>query len=292
MKKNILLFLLWAFSATVSAQDIDDLLNEVQESSVNFAEATFKSTRIINGHSVAQLTSQHLDFRISHRFGVISNGISDFIGLDKSSIRFTLEYGITDWLMLGVGRSSFDKTYDGSLKFRILRQSSGKRVMPISLSYFAGFDVFTRDFSDLERTNYVSSRFTYIHQLLVARKFGENLSLQLSPTLVHRNLVPTVLDMNDIYSVGVGGRYKITKRLAITAEYFYSIRSPRSSETYHDPMSIGIDIETGGHVFQLMLTNSSVMYDGGFITGQNNDDFFKGDIHLGFNISRIFSFKK
>ncbi len=292
MKKIIILFLLSFVGINILAQDIDDLLNEESTETVNYADATFKSTRIINGQSVMQLHKEHLDLRISHRFGVLSNGISDFFGLDKSSIRIILDYALTDWLTVGIGRSSFDKTYDGSLKFRILRQSSGKSVMPISLSYFTSFEAFTSDFNDLAHTNHTSSRFSYVHQMLVARKFSDNFSLQLSPTLVHRNLVPTVYDMNDLLAVGIGGRYKITKRMSINAEYFYSIRSKRSPVVYHDPLSIGIDIETGGHVFQFMLTNSSVMFDGGFISGQNNDDFFKGDIHLGFNISRIFSFKK
>jgi len=274
------------------AQDIDELLNEASNETVNYADAAFKSTHVINGQSVMQMHKNHLDFRIEHRFGLISDGISNFFGLDQSSIRLTLDYALTDWLTIGIGRSSFDKTYDGSLKFRILRQSTGKVNMPVSLSFYTAIDAFTRDFSDPTITNYNSSRLSFVNQLLVARNFTDRFSLQLSPTMVHRNLVPSVLDMNDIYSMGFGGRYKITKRMAVTAEYFFSVRSPRSSEVYNDPISVGIDIETGGHVFQIMLTNSPVMFDSGFITGNHNENFFKGDIHLGFNISRIFSFQK
>jgi len=292
MKKSIFLILLSFLSYGLLAHDLDSLLNQVSGDEVNYADAAFKSTHVINGQSVMQMHKNHLDFRIEHRFGLISDGIYNFFGLDQSSIRLTLDYALTDWLTVGIGRSSFDKTYDGSLKFRILRQSTGKVNMPISLSFYTDLAAFTRDFSDPTRTNYNSSRLSFVNQILVARKFTDKFSLQLSPTMVHRNLAPTVLDPNDIYSLGIGGRYKITKRMALTAEYFYSIRPPRSSEVYHDPIAIGIDIETGGHVFQIMLTNSPVMFDSGFITGTHNENFFKGDIHLGFNISRIFSFQK
>jgi Membrane bound beta barrel domain (DUF5777) len=291
MKKYILLLLSVLILNNINAQDIDDLMNDVLGDETNYTTATFKSTRIINAHSVEQLKKLHLDFRISHRFGAVNYGISDFFGIDKSSIRLSLEYGITDWLMAGLGRSSFNQTYEGFLKAKILQQSTGEKNMPISLNYFGAINEYTSDFADTDRENYYSSRFSYIHQILIARKFNENLSLQLTPSLIHRNLVKTVLEPNDLYAIGVGGRYKITRRIALTAEYFYTIRYSRSNVDYNDPFSIGIDIETGGHVFQLMLTNTSVMHESGFISGEYNDNFFNGDIHLGFNITRIFSLK-
>ena len=290
--KNIFLLIFILIANIINAQDIDDLMDSELENSKEYISATFKSTRIINANSIELVKKQHLNFIISHRFGSVSNGISDFFGIDRSSIRLNLEYGIKDWLTVGIDRSSFNQTYDGYLKLRLLRQSKGKFSIPVSVSYFTSFEVFTRKFTDSERDNFLSSRFSYVHQLLIARKFNDKLSLQLTPSLVHRNLVPTALDMNDLFAVGIGGRYKITNRIAITAEYFYTIRSSRSSEIYNNPIAIGVDIETGGHVFQLMLTNTSLMYEGGFITGNNNDNFFKGGIHFGFNISRTFSFAK
>ncbi|MBU8892985.1 MAG: outer membrane beta-barrel protein [Bacteroidales bacterium] len=292
MKKHIILLLLVVIVSKLSAQDIDDLMNSELSNEINYTSATFKSTRIINSHSVEQLKKQHLDFRISHRFGTVNNGISDFFGIDKSSIRLSLEYGITDWLMTGIGRSSFNQTYEGFIKVKILQQSTGEKNMPVSVNYFACVNEYTSDFVNTDLENYYSSRFSYIHQILIARKFNENLSLQLTPTLVHRNLVETVLETNDLYAIGIGGRYKLSRRIALTTEYFYSIRSSRSGSDYNDPFSIGVDIETGGHVFQLMLTNTSVMHESGFISGENNDNFFNGDIHFGFNITRIFSLKK
>ncbi len=277
----------------ISAQSLEDLIDEGFDNQVDYTIATFKASRIINGHSVEQMKKQELDFRISHRFGAVNRGISDFFGLDKSSIRLAFEYGITDWLMVGVARSSFNSTYDSFAKFRLLRQSKGgKFQMPVSLTYLASIEANTKDFQNPDQTNFVSSRISYVHQLLIARKFNSKISLQLMPTVVHRNLVPSVLEMNDLYAVGIGGRYKITTRLALMAEYYYTIRPSRYVVEHQDPIAFGVDVETGGHVFQIMLTNTSVMNEGGFIPGANNAGFFAGNVHLGFNISRVFSLKK
>lgn len=291
IKKISLLLSLILFFAISNAQDIDDLMNDASKDEVNYVTATFKSTRIINGHSTETVKKKHLDFRISHRFGTVNGGISNFFGIDQSTIHLGFDYGINDRLTIGYGRSSYNKTYDLTLKYKLLQQSTGKKYMPISMTYYGSVEAFSRPFANTDRTNYFSSRLTYVNQLLIARKFNENLSLQLMPTIVHKNLTPTVFDMNDVAAMGIGGRYKITKRMAITGEYYYAYHSPRSTTEYHNPISIGIDIETGGHVFQIMLTNSSIMKEGGFIYGNDNGDILKGDIHLGFNISRIFSFK-
>jgi hypothetical protein len=290
MKKLILYFFILILIPVANAQNIDDLLDDAIKNEISYTAATFKTGKIINGQSVEQTGKNHLDFRISHRFGSISSGIDNFFGIDQSTINLSFEYGLTDRLMLGFGRSSYMKTYNGVIKFKILRQSTGKRNMPISLSYFGSTELFSANFSDPQRNNKFTSRLTYINQILISRKFGERLSLQLTPTVIHKNIVPTVLEMNDIFSCGIGGRYKLTKRMAISAEYYYTYKIPRSGIVLNNPIGLGIDIETGGHVFQIMLTNTSIMQEGGFIYGVDNDNFFKGGIHLGFNISRTFTF--
>ena len=292
MKNIKLLFLLFIFIFSNSfSQDLDDLLDAELGSQNNYTTATFKSTHIINSHSVAQMKKKHLNFIIYHRFGAISGGIDQFFGIDNANMRLGFEYSITDWLTVGIGRSNFEKTYDGFVKARILRQSSGgKSSMPITLSYLVSSEVFTRSFIDQNRDNLFSSRLSYVHQLLIARKFNEKLSLQFMPTVIHKNLVKSIDDSNDIFGLGVGGRYKLTKRMALTFEYYPTFRNNSENTKYNDALSIGLDIETGGHVFQLMLSNSALMQEGGYIYGVNNDDFFKGDIHLGFNITRVFSF--
>jgi len=290
----IALFLL-LFSGNVFSQDLDALLNAETKPTIDYATATFKASRIINGHSIEQMKKRQLDFRISHRFGPLNDGAYGLFGLDQSKIHFSLEYGVTDWLMLGAGRGSLNKTYDSFAKFRLLRQSSGAKVMPVSLSYFTSVEMNTLKFPTRPAgaSNYFESRMAYVSQLLIARKFNDNFSFQLSPTYIHRNLVKSELDQNDIFAMGAGARYKLSKRLSLNAEYYYTY-NPNSKfldTKYYNSASVGIDIETGGHVFQIMLTNSLGMREGTFIP-QTTDNWFDKGIHLGFNISRVFSFQK
>lgn len=283
------LFLL-IFSGNVFSQDLDSLLNTQTKPQIDYATATFKASRIINGHSIEQMKKKQLDFRISHRFGTLNNGGYGLYGLDQSVIHFSLEYGVTDWLMLGVGRGSYNKIYDSFAKFKLLRQSTGAVTMPVSLSYMTSVEMNTLKFQDPTRTNYFSSRMSYVHQLLIARKFNDNFSFQLSPTFIHRNLVASELDMNDVYSMGFGARYKLSKHISLNAEYYYVYNPNRKflSTRYYNSASVGIDIETGGHVFQIMLTNSLGMREGTFIP-QTTSSWSDGGIHLGFNISRVFA---
>lgn len=295
MKRTLYIFTGFLFlliSGNVYSQDLDALLNAETKPTVDYTTATFKASRIINGHSIEQMKKNQLDFRISHRFGTLNSGAYGLWGLDQSVIHFSLEYGLTNWLMVGAGRGSMNKTYDSFAKFRLLRQSSGAKWMPVSLSYFTSIELNTLKFPTRPEgaSNYFSSRIAYVHQLLIARKFNERLSFQLSPTFIHRNLVKSELDQNDIYSMGAGVRYKLSKRLAVNAEYYYTYNpNAKFLETrYYNSASVGLDIETGGHVFQIMLTNSQGMREGTFIP-QTTDNWLDKGIHLGFNISRVFA---
>jgi hypothetical protein len=272
--------------------DLMNLLNQNTPKETNYTTATFKSTRIMNGHSIERMKAGQLDVRISHRFGLVNSGAYEFFGLDQANIHLSLEYGLTNWLMVGVGRGTYEKTFDGFSKFSILRQSSGAKVMPVSVSVLTTIAEKSLKWPDQSRTNYFSSRLTYVGQVLVARKFNQAFSFQLSPTYIHRNLTTTELDPNDLYAVGAGGRIKLTKRISLNAEYFY-LANPKAnmSQQIYNPLTIGIDIETGGHVFQLLFTNSLAMIEKGFI-GETTGSWRKGDIHFGFNISRVFTLKK
>ena len=256
----------------------------------NYATATFKTTRLINAHSIEQVAGGVLDVKISHRFGTLNSGVYELFGLDNASIRIGADYGITDWLMIGVGRASYEKQFDGFMKVKLLRQSTGARSMPISLSGFAGIYYNTLKWSDPTRENYWTSRINYTFQLLLARKFSEGFSLQLSPTLVHKNLVPGADDPNDLLSIGIGARQKLTKRLSINVEYYYQVPGYKLEGSV-DPLSIGLDIETGGHVFQFIFTNSTGIAENQYITGTNGK-WSDGDIHFGFNIARVFTIGK
>ncbi|MFT3754110.1 MAG: DUF5777 family beta-barrel protein [Paludibacter sp.] len=291
---GIVMFLLMACGPVSLAQtDLLNMIDSITPKQTQYTYGTFKSTRVINGHSIERMPEKQLDFRVSHRFGLISQGYEQFFGLDQGTIFISLEYGIKNWVMVGLNRASTEKTVSGFTKFSILRQSSGAINMPVSFSYFVSANVNGLKWTDPNRANYFYSRLTYTHQLLIARKFNEQFSLQVSPTLIHRNLVPTALDNNDLFAVGISGRYKLSRRIAFNVEY-YPVISPfwnYVDPKYTNSFSVGFDIETGGHVFQLMLSNSVGMIEKAFIA-ETTDSWFKGNIHLGFNISRVFSFKK
>jgi hypothetical protein len=268
------------------------MLDQDSSKVTNYTTATFKSTHVMNGQSIESMPPGQLDVRISHRFGTLNTGGYNFFGLDQSNIHLSLEYGISNWLMVGVGRGSFEKTFDGFAKFSVFRQSTGAREMPVSVSVFSSIALKSLKWTDPARTNYYSSRLSYVWQVLVARKFNQALSFQLTPTYVHRNLVVTELDPNDLYSIGAGGRLKLTKRISLNAEYYYMLNPKNNfSQQVYNPLTVGVDIETGGHVFQLFFTNSLGTIEKQFI-GETTGQWKKGDIHFGFNISRVFTLKK
>ncbi|MCF2500039.1 DUF5777 family beta-barrel protein [Dyadobacter chenhuakuii] len=288
MKLLRLMMMLTCSTTVLYAQD--DLLSELskQDSMVTVpVSATFKSTRVVNGHSIETMKKKHLDFRISHRFGRLNSGAYQFFGLDQATMRMGFEYGVTDDFMIGVGRSTSQKVYDFFGKLKVLKQSDGARNIPVSVTLFGGTGVATVN-KELE----FQDKLYYSAQVLIARKFGERLSLQLSPTFLHRNKPEVFGDEKVLLALGIGGRFKLSKRVSLNGEYFYTAREKNTvTAPYYDSMSFGVDIETGGHVFQLHFTNSLGMIEKQFI-GETTGTWGKGDIHYGFNISRTFSFDK
>jgi hypothetical protein len=297
---QFLLFALLFAVPQLSAQDEGDLLSLLDDGpTTDYTTASFKTNRVINGHSLENTARGVMDMKISHRFTPLRFGLYDIFGLDNASIRIGLDYGITDRLMVGFGRSSYEKVYDGFAKYKILRQSTGKRRMPITLTYLADIQCKTVKFDNPERENYFSSRLFYTHQVLIGRKFSDRLTLQLMPTVVHRNLVATTEDANSVLAVGVAGRVKLTKRVALNAEYYHVLPNQIVSQPFYQTLSLGLDIETGGHVFQLHFTNSPDMTYRGFITEspepwfmRNDDGRLMSGIRFGFNVSRVFTVRK
>ncbi len=272
--------------------DTTDLLALLgDEDPIAYSSATFKSTRVINGQSIENVAGGVMDFRVSHRFGTFNTGIHKLFGLDLASMRLGFEYGLTDRIMVGIGRSNVNEEVDGFTKIKIIRQiESGPKKMPFSLSYFGSTVMRGTEWADPNRENFFTSRLYFCNQLLIARKMNNQLSLQLSPTHIHRNLVETSDIAHDVFALGYGGRYKLTRRLTFNAEYFSLITKNIGAEVSNS-LSLGVDIETGGHVFQLHLTNSSSMNEKGFIS-ETTGNWDKGDIQFGFNISRVFTIKQ
>ncbi|MCB0572014.1 MAG: hypothetical protein KDC66_19750 [Phaeodactylibacter sp.] len=291
MKNWLPIAALCFLSITSRGQD-DSLLSMLgdEEEVTTYTTASFKTNRVINLHSLESTSAGVLDFKISHRFGTLNRGAYELFGLDNASIRLGLDYGITNQLTVGIGRSSYQKAYDGFLKYKFLRQSSGKRNMPVSAALLATAAIQTLKWENPERDNYFSSRLYYTYQLIVGRKFSENFSVQLSPTVVHRNLVATNAEAHDVIAIAAAGRIKLTKRVALNAEYIYVLPDQLGPE-YLNSLSIGFDIETGGHVFQLHFTNSTSMIEKGFVT-ETTQDWLDGGIHFGFNVSRVFTVVK
>lgn len=293
--KKIYFIIVFVLSLSASAQvtDTSSVMQMIDSISSTpkanrYVKATYKSTRLINAHSVESLGKNELDIQIAHRFGTLNGGIYELFGLDNATFRLGIDYGITKRLMIGIGRSSYEKQYDGFIKYKILWQQDGG--MPVSLSALAGMYINTLKPSDPNEEIFFRSRIDYVFQLLLARKFGEGFSLQISPSLVHRNLVPESTDKNDIVAIGIGARQKITKRITINGEYYYQIPGTKTAGSVN-ALSLGFDIETGGHVFQFMFTNSTGIAENQYIaktTGKWND----GDIHFGFNIRRVFALGK
>lgn len=277
---------------TVAAQQTDDLLSLVEKDAKpkkEYVKSAFKSSRVINGHSMEFLAPGVMDFRILHRFGLINQGYSNFFGLDQASMRMGFDFGITRNLMLGVGRSTFRKEIDGFVKYAPIQQSIGGGS-PVTVALVAGMTVNTLPWANPAIQNYFSSRLAYYYQAIVGRKFSESFTLQVAPTLVHNNIVPLASQPNDVIALGIGGRYKVTKRIALTWDYHHLFNGITAGQNTH-PLSFGMDVETGGHVFQLHVSNAVGMNERAFVT-ETTGKWSNGELRFGFNLSRVFQLGK
>lgn len=290
MIKYFLIFCLMIFHYFAAAQNLLDILEEEQQNSLtNKTTAIFKGSRIVNVQSIENRSKGSLELIIAHRFGQITGGTYELFGIDQANMRIALEYVPIQGLTLGFGRSSLRKTYDGFLKYRILSQQTGKTNIPFSVAVFSSINAETVKTYIAELDYKVYTKLSYSYQLLLARKFSPGFSLQITPTIVHRNYVLNVSDNHDIYALGAGSRIKVTNRMSVNLEYHYVFNPIKSYNTFNS-MAIGFDIETGGHVFQLHFSNAQSMLEKGFIT-ETTSDFTKGEIHFGFNITRTFQIK-
>lgn len=296
LKYTIALVLTLFFYPGLHVQGQDNLMDSLPEDSTAGdvpVIATFKSTRNISFHTVEVLGERTLDFRISHRFGEFSTGSYNAYGIDgPANIRLGLEYSYCGRLMFGFGRSSYEKLLDGFVKFRLLRQTEDNGL-PVSVTLVSSmFYTMQKDpnksSTGIDKYGNKSSRISYVHQVIVGRKFTSALSLQLAPVFVHYNQVDDFTDKNDMLLVAAAGRIKVSNRIAITAEYAYNILEYSKRKTYYNPLGVGIDIETGGHVFQVHVTNAFGIADNQFFP-YTNTSWKDNGIRLGFNVSRVFT---
>jgi|SRR5450432_413020 len=297
--RKIFIAILCFFSVfQLSAQD--SLLKSISDTmtaahKTEYVTGTFKALYIVNMKTIEAPAAGALNFEIQHRFGTINSGAYNLWGLDFATFRLSLDYGISDRFSIGIGRSTTEKTFDGYVKYKLLRQTDNTTSMPVSVSLLGTSTYFTQHFGTKAEDSAISSayRFDFTAQILIARKFSEKFSLEIIPTFIHYNLVDSPDDHNNVFALCVGARMKISKRMAITGEYNYLFPNQLNSIT--DPprtnsLSFGWDIETGGHVFQLVFTNSQSMVEPQYI-GDTRGTWGKGFIYFGFNISRMFNLK-
>lgn len=289
--KTIILFV---FPLLLNAQD--DLLKEIDTTATNVTvESAFKSLKIVNLESTKLAAKGDFYFIVAHRFGFIDKGFDDFFGLDNANTQLKFLYGVNDWLTVHIGRSGFQETYDLAAKYRLYAQK--ENGFPITI---VGFNSVAIN-SELKEEDYPNLKFenrlSYVAQVLISRKFSDKLSLEIAPSVFHENTLRDILDENNVvilpnpqdntqFAVGLGGRYKLTSRWSVNVDYAAHLNRA-SQSNYKNPLSIGVDLETGGHVFQMHFTNAQAMHETGYL-GQTVGDWSKGEIAFGFNLVRVF----
>ena len=264
----------------------NDLLDEIDSDSLvnQYASAAFKGLKIVNFESTKLVAKGELNFIVSHRFGSVEGGIDSFFGLDEAVTRLNFVYGLSETINIGVSRSSFLKIYDVTAKYRIIRQK--EKGFPFTIVGFNAILINTALDKDNMPLLEFKHRLGYTAQLLISRKVNTDLTLQLAPTFFHDNYVAFDTQSNSQVAIGIGGRHKLGKRWSINADYGLHLNRADNSP-FKNPLSIGFDLETGGHVFQMHFSNVQAMNTNGFL-GQGTGDWTDGDIYFGFNLSRTF----
>lgn len=286
--KHLLTLLLVFLSATyVSAQD--DLLNQLD--TVNSKEkeiemSAFKGLQIGNMQSTKLASKGEWYMIVSHRFGDLTQGLDNFFGLDNALTKIGGIYGVSNWLTIGASRHTYNKLYELTAKYKLANQEVDG--FPVTIVGYNTMDINSSLKTSLYPNLQFSDRLAFTTQLLVSRKFSEKLSLELAPIYVHKNLYDDVLEQKDLFLIGTGARYKVSKRMSVNLEYAVRVSMPEGfTSPYQNPLTVGLDIETGGHVFQLVVSNSQPMNDVAVFSNASGN-WNGGSIYFGFNMYRSF----
>jgi len=280
MKKILVPFCLFLVTLAYSQDDLLKSLDSTQTEE-SYSTATFKALQLVTVQTTKMPAKKEFYFVVSHRFGTVKDGFDSFFGLDNATTKLGGIYGVTDWLSVSLSRHTLNKMYETGVKYRVARQNDN---FPLDIVGYSVADINTF----LEKDQYpgleFKHRMTYVQQVLLSRKISEKFSLELVPSFIHKNLYNPDIERDNQFSFGGGGRYKITKRLSVNLEYMHNFDKP---DFYKNPLSVGLDVETGGHVFQLIFTNSQSMSESGYLTNASGD-WGKGDFFFGFNLYRVF----
>jgi hypothetical protein len=306
MKKIIILALLLSAFYSYGQVELEKELTTTSGAHEKVS-ATFKSTRLINGHTNETIHKNELDFKVDHRFGDIAGsngGLRQFFGLDNSTdIRIGFEYGLSDRLTIGLARAkgatTVQQLYEGSLKYKLLEQTVDGHV-PVAVTLFGSNTIAAvranrEDPTAATAYENFGDRMNYVAQIIIVRKFNTNFSFVITPTYVHRNFT-VFRDQNDLFAIGAGGRAKLSKRMALVIDYFLPFRNEEDqaylerigNRKFYNPLGVGLEIETGGHVFHLNFTNATAIQEVQFIP-ETTSSWTKGQYRWGFGISRRFS---
>lgn len=281
--KILLLFLATASFTPIFAQD--DLLNELDGEATpeTYQQPAFKAMKIGNLQSTKVAEKGDLYMYVSHRFGTLKDGFETFFGFDNANTKIQMVYGLLKGVQIGVSRESLRKTFGGSAKVQIFKQSD---KFPLNIVGYGTVNYNT----ELKKSRYPFlkdvDRLSYASQLLFSRRITNSFSLELAPTFVRQNLVLESFQDHDQFALGAGGRYKLTKRISFNVDYVYNF-SRADKSIYKDPLTLGVDIETGGHIFQLLFANAQSTNEPGFISNAEGD-WSDGNVFFGFNIVRVF----
>ena len=281
MTKTLLFLSIFASGFAFAQEDLLKDIDTIQTKTTDTSQPAFKALQIVTGQSTKLPAKKEWYIVVAHRFGDVSKGFKEFFGLDDASTKLGVIYGATDWLSLSLSRETNLKTFESGAKYRLVKQSEN---FPVDI---VGYNVLAVN-TDLSKDNYphlqFGDRLSYLTQALISRRFSDDFSLQLTPSYVHKNLYEPLIEDKNQFLTGLGGRYKISKRISINAEYFVNFDN---HSFYKNPLSLGMDIETGGHVFQLLFTNSQLNSDIGYLTNASGK-WEKGQIFFGFNLYRVF----
>lgn len=287
--RKVILTLCFLNSVLLYSQT-DSIKENVPDKTV-YNKSTFKSTRVVIGQSVETTPNGDITFLVSHHFGAVNTGFYEFFGLDQASTRIGAEYGFNNFISAGFGRSTYEKTWDGFVKFRALRQSKGGKNMPLSMSVFGNIAINTLKLSDPKQKDYFDARLSYCTELILARQFGKLFSLQIAPTYIHKNLVETPDDHNDLFTIGTGISFRVSDMISLNGEYHYLLPNQVNSGETVNSLSFDCDIKVGQHIFQLFFTNSQGNFEEAFIT-ETTGKWADGYVYFGFNIHRYFTVKE
>ena len=287
LKITLSVFFLFCFGFANAQDDLMNELNATKSDKKEVSSAAFKGLQVANMQSTKLPMKGEFYFLVSHRFGDLTNGINNFFGLDNALTKLGGIYGVTNWLSVGLSRHTFQKTYELAAKYKLANQEDNG--FPVTIVGYNTMDTRT----DLTTTLYpdlkYDYRLAYSNQLIVSRKFSSAFSAELTPIFIHKNLYDADKEsQKNTFLLGTGARCKLSKRLSLNLDYAARLNTTEGfTSPYHNAATLGLDIETGGHVFQLVLSNSQTMNDVSYYTTGSGIVGGKG-IYFGFNMYRVF----